>query len=692
MTKKNKKAKKKSAGDNTNKPISSRGYLLKINWMHTVAILICFTAVTFWIYSETLHYPFHFDDETHIVHNPNIKITEFSLDQIVKVVTGISKQRPIAMISFGLNYFFGGFNTFGYHIINIIIHLINGMFLYLFTRNTLNFITPKNATYLFCDESRFNLISFFSVLIWLSHPLHTSSVTLIVQRMNSMAAMFFLLSILLYIKARKIMINQPKHKAAKLYLWGTLLSGLFALGCKEISITLPFFIFLYEYYFFQDLNPEWLKKYVLKILTLFVLFFLIFMLYLDYNPLKLIIDEYKLRDFTMSQRVLTEMRVIIFYLGLIFYPTPSRLNLDYDFQLSLSFINPFTTILSLASVIFLLLTALSMAKKEKLLSFAILWFLGNLAIESSIIPLEIIYEHRTYIPSLLLPAIFVAFSYRFLKLRKFTTSLLVILSAFLCFWCIDKNNLFNDPVTLWRDIVNKSPAKYRPHTNLGRSLAETDKTKEAIIEYSKALKINPDSAVTHYDIGVLYYDTGKIYKAITHYKQSIEINPNFAEAHNNLGVCYIDLKSFEKGMHHYLAATILDPDHPDARGNFNKANEGLKDIDRKIAKTILELKNKPKDLYLLKRLASLYYVKGEFGKALENYMNIFSVTPDDSSICYNIACLYALKNNKKESVKWLKMAIKKGYNNFQHMISDKDLTLIRETKYYNQLIDSGKSY
>jgi hypothetical protein len=112
-----------------------------------------------------------------------------------------------------------------------------------------------------------------------------------------------------------------------------------------------------------------------------------------------LVEGYKIRDFTLGERLLTQSRVVLYYLSLLVYPHPSRLNLDYDFPVSHSLLDPPTTLISLLAIAALLVLSVWKARESRLLSFSILWYFGNLAIESSIFPLEMVYEHRLYLPS-----------------------------------------------------------------------------------------------------------------------------------------------------------------------------------------------------------------------------------------------------------------------------------------------------
>jgi hypothetical protein len=159
--------------------------------------LVSLLLLTFIVYSGTLDHSFHFDDKSNIRSNHFIQISSLSLDELRKAgLESENHQRPVANISFALNYYFHGLEVRGYHYVNIFIHLLAGIILYYFVKATL-------CLPLYRDKySKSQFIPFFTALIWMVHPLHTQSVTYIVQRMNSMAGMFFIMAMLFYVKAR----------------------------------------------------------------------------------------------------------------------------------------------------------------------------------------------------------------------------------------------------------------------------------------------------------------------------------------------------------------------------------------------------------------------------------------------------------------------------------------------------------
>lgn len=702
---------------------------------HQAFMLIFMSLFVFILYSNTLNYPFHFDDEVTIVENINLRMTEISWQQIKNIYKDFLGLRPIPLATFAVNYYFGQYNTFGYHLFNIIIHIINGILIFFFVKKTIMMACDNGLTQ-FHDQEKQNidiLIPFFSSLIWMVHPLQTNSVTYIVQRMNSMATLFFLLTLLLYIQGRII---QIKNQVATMKTGGKKMTGsknhyifflaclftlLPAFGCKETSVTLPFFILLYEFYFFQDLNSSALKKSLIIFVILFFLMIIVIQVFISFQ---LIIGYfymyYEGYSFTMSQRVLTELRVVIFYLSLLFFPHPNRLNFDHDFPLSDSLLNPYTTILSLFAIIGLISIALLKAKKEKFLSFGILWFFGNLVIESSIIPLDIIFEHRIYLPSIMVTTVFTVAAWRWLKSNRFRIGFLSALVILLSLWTFQRNSIWQDPITLWQDCVKKSPNKDRPHADLGRSYELAGRLDEAIEEYKKTLKINPLHQFTLRNLGLAMYKKGNLDESISFYRKALQSDPYLAEAHNDLGVALIDKKMLEEGIYHYQQAIKLKPTHPEAHANLEKAIQGLSQINNRIAEILKKSKNDSinpdyyqqlgflhyrkgnfdagmeyyqKALSLdstnsksLKGIAAIYAEKNEYVSAISTFKKVLELQPRDPGIYYNIACMYSLQGNRENAIFWLQRAISNGFSNWELMNNDKDLKNIKEMKEFRQLL------
>ncbi len=491
-----------------------------------ILVLSLLAILVFSIYSVTLEGPFVLDDLRNIENNPHIRLTRLTLDGIARAgLESPSSSRPVANISFALNYYFHRYGVLGYHLVNILIHATTGILLYLFAKTTLSLPSLRSR------YEAHGWIPFMTALIWLVHPLQTQSVTYIVQRMNSMAAMFYVLSFFLYAKAR--LAEEKKKRWA--FFAGCTLAGILSLGSKEIAATLPFFIFLYEWYFFQELSRIWLKRHVLPLVWILILLAVVSFMYLGADPLEVIVRTYQGRDFTLTERVLTEFRVVIFYISLLIFPHPSRLNLDHDFPISHSLTDPITTVLSMGAIAGLIGLAFYVGKKERLLSFCILWLLGNLVIESTVIGLEIIFEHRMYLPSMLICFMAVTLAYRHIKSKWLVVGVLSAVTVMFSIWTYERNSIWSDNVVLWRDCVDKSPKKARPHNSLGVALASQGRLDEAIGHYSEALRIKPGFAEAHTNLGNALFSQGRLDEAIGHYSEALRIKTRRCRGTEELG-------------------------------------------------------------------------------------------------------------------------------------------------------------
>ncbi|MCK5666839.1 MAG: tetratricopeptide repeat protein, partial [Thiotrichaceae bacterium] len=493
-------------------------------------------ALVFLLYANSLNGDFVFDDIRNIQDNPARQLITLTLDDLKRVgFSAPNGRRFVANISFGLNYFFHQHDTFGYRLVNIFIHLFTGLFLYQLVKTTLRLITFQN------HYQNAGKIAFFTALIWLVHPLATQSVAYIVQRMNSLSALFYMLALLFYVRAR--LANQSFKKW--LFFLGCILAGSLAIGSKENAVLLPVFILLYEWYFLQDLNSGWLKRNTPLLMGVIALLVGISLVLLGPDIFSKTFGGYSGRYFTLTERLLTQSRVVVFYLTQLVFPHPSRLNLDHDFPLSHSLIDPVTTIMAIGFIVLVIGFALKIAKRERLISFCILWYLGNLVIESSFIPLEIFFEHRTYVPSMGIILLGVLSAFRFISNSTLRLTMLSFIIAAFSLWTYERNFIWGDETKLWKDVIKKTPNSTRAYHNLGNYLSSINRHDEAIEYLTIAVKINPNYRKRNKpnellnSLGGALLQKKKYSEAIPHLLQSLEIKPNDWKTHSNLGLAYL---------------------------------------------------------------------------------------------------------------------------------------------------------
>lgn len=539
--------------------------MLKTERIKEALFVVVLVVVTACIYLNTLDGEFVFDD-SRIYNNPSVQIKTFSLTGLVHSVTGMEPStRPVVNLTFVLNYLIHSFDVRGYHLTNLCIHIAVGVILYLFLRTTLTLPIWRNR-YLY---SRWT--SFAAALIWLVHPLQTQAVSYIVQRMTSLCALFFIFSLFLYVRGR---LAQSADKRFFLFC-GSVLSCVLAMGSKENAVMLPFFILLYEWFFFQDLRMAWLlnnKKYLFGVGLLLVI---VPLLFTGNEPWRVIIEGYGTRDFTLPERLLTEFRVIFLYLGLLVFPHPARLSLEHDVLLSTSLVNPITTLPAIAALLGAVVVALLMAPKYRLESFCILWFFGNHLVEGSILPLELVFEHRNYLPSMMAVFLLVIVVDRFITNRKMLFFLLCILVVVFSFWTYQRNFVWHDRVSLWRDCVEKAPNLARTHNNLAVALKSRGKFEEAIFHYRETIRLDPGFVEAYYNLGNIMMLKGNLFQAVQYYQQAVLLNPGLVVLRMSLANALFDSSRFHEAGKQYQQILVLEPANVEARMNLDQTTKML---------------------------------------------------------------------------------------------------------------------
>ncbi len=507
---------------------------------------------------------------TNIRDNPYLRVSSLSLKNLIQAgFQSPESSRPVANISFALNYYIHGFNLVGFHLVNILIHIFGGIFLYFFAKATLK--TPVlRARFQKCGW-----VPFFTAFIWLVHPLQTQSVAYLVQRMNSLAAMFYILSMLFYVKFRLKEDNRGKWPL----LAGCALAGLLAVGTKQIAATLPIFIVLYEWYFFQGLRLKWDRRHFLIMGGIFLFLIVIALIYLGTDPAVRILSAYNHRDFTLIQRVLTQFRVVIFYISLLLWPQPARLNLDHDFALSYSLTDPVTTLISMLAIAALIALAVLTARREPLLSYGIFWFFGNLVIESSVIGLELVFEHRNYLPSMFAILAMVALALRYVKPTWPAVVSLCVVGTLFTVWTFERNRVWTDELALYRDCAEKSPGKARPHNNFGTILLRRGRLPEAIAEFQAALRIKPEYADAHYNLGNAWVRQGNLEKGIYHFSEALHRQPRNVRVLNNLGATLVLQGRLPEAIDCFKKALKINPTDPDVHKNLGITLKNQGDLD-----------------------------------------------------------------------------------------------------------------
>jgi tetratricopeptide (TPR) repeat protein len=452
------------------------------------------TASTF-VFLPGIGGPFIFDDYANVLNNDFIKLRTLDWQSVYHAAYSLKSgplQRPVALLSFALNHYFaGGFaDSTSFKLTNLAIHAVNGLLL--FWLMCLLFV--RTAQLQVTDSDHGTWLAAIVALLWLIHPIQLTSVLYVVQRMAELSALFTLLGLILYLQGRlRLIAGRPGGTA--MIAAGLIGGGSLGMLSKENAVLLPIFMLTVELTLFAKewpwrLWPE-LPRHTKVILTVCgVAFAAIATAWvIDYS-----LPAYRHRSFDMVERVLTEGRVLWYYLGLIFVPRISAFGVYHDdIALSTSLLSPWTTLPSLLGLVALVGLALIIRRSQPLISLGILWFFVAHSLESTVIALEIAHEHRNYLAlvgPLLVVAQFVALGLRRLPVR---TLGIAVAAAALTFGSITllRADQWSDQNKLYRYEARHHPDSARSQGSLGWLLAKQGYNEEAMETLRRAAALDP---------------------------------------------------------------------------------------------------------------------------------------------------------------------------------------------------------
>lgn len=337
-------------------------------------------------YSNTFVSSFHFDDNPSIIENATIK--RMTLDNIISIINGI---RPVVYLSLMFNYQLGGLNVVGYHIFNIALHIANSMFVYLLMLWTLS-LPAFEAKY----KGKARRMALFGALLFAVHPIQTEAVTYIITRTELLATFFYLATFLLFIK------GAWTQKSA--YYAGAFFTAALSMGSKEWAVTLPALLMLYDYLFiaegkFRAVASRWMV-YVAVALPWVIVLRNLDLFAASNSGAGIGFNVSTKSGITASTYWLTSLNVVWTYIRLLFLPI--KQNLDYDYPIAKTLFE-FPTLLALMGHIAVVSTAFWLYKKKGwlLIPFGVAWFyIGLLPVQSVVPIIDVIFEHRAYMPSI----------------------------------------------------------------------------------------------------------------------------------------------------------------------------------------------------------------------------------------------------------------------------------------------------
>ncbi len=518
------------------------------------------------VYSNTFRSSFVFDDLSAIVENPAIR--HLNLPTLWQAFN----TRFIVGLSLAFNYALGRENVVGYHLFNTLVHILNSYLVYQLVCLTVK--TPRMFKSVLSTHPK--LIGFLAALVFLTHPIQTQGVTYVWQRASSLAAFFYLLSLVFYARFR--------WKSLKRDLVLSLFAAVLGMFTKEITFTLPAAVALYEFCFLRASDHKKIRSF---------LFLWPYFLMLPIIPLTLAVGggESTLRllrpevaapnamsrgiawshwlDITKGvekekiprrEYMFTQLNVLRTYLCLLFIPLNQ--NLDYDYPKSVSFAE-WPTVASFLLLAGLFALAVGMLNKEPIIAFSIFWFFLTLSVESLVSQKEFIFEHRLYLPMVGFSLFLVTTMAHFFRnnIRGLILALLGIVACY-SFLTYQRNFVWKDEISLWSDVIGKSPNKLRPYKNRGSAYQREGHLDQALADFSKAIELepaNPDNADSYSNRCSVYGMKGLLDQALADGSRAIQLSPTFAEAYNNRAIIYKQKGDLDQALMDYNKAIELRP-------------------------------------------------------------------------------------------------------------------------------------
>ena len=621
---------------------SASGDKIKSRTPILAAILIACAVLA--AYSGSFGGPFIYDDLGSIPGNPSIRHLWPAWGALSpplgegRTVEG----RPVLNLSLALNYAISGTAVWSYHVANLLIHLLAGLTLFGIARRTLARLRPVPGA------------SLAIVLLWTLHPLQTEAVTYTIQRAESLMGLFYLLTLYGFVRYAE--------DGKSMWAWLSVACCLLGMGTKEVAVTLPVLVFLYDRTFVAgSFREAWVRRrrYHLGLAACWVL--LIF----------LVVSGGGNRSgsvgfgagLSWAAYTLTQFKAIVRYLALAFWPHP--LVFDYGpFLLRPAEAAPY----ALVVVVLAAGTVWSLIRLP-IVGFLGFWFFGILAV-TSLTPgtSEMIVERRMYLPLAAVVALVVAGLFRWAGRRAIVICLFLAAGLGCLTW--RRNLAYRSDLAIWSDSVAKVPNNSRAQYNLGvayfnRGQADQEIARyeealrldpnneeahhslanallrqglpaEAITHFKAALALKPQAARTHYDYGVFLQQTGDLDRAFAEYEEALRLDPLQAEAQDNLGVALAARGHLPEAIAHFREALRIDPRLLRARVNLGGALAEQDHLPESVSQFEEALRIDPEFVGARINLANVLSREGRFADAIPHYERALRAQPGDSVLHRNL--------------------------------------------------------
>ncbi len=602
-------------------------YQLKV-----VLFLSCLGLLAFY---GTLHSPFHYDDAHAIVENPYIK----NLSDFQETV-GIQNifNRSVLLFSFALNQHIGELEVFGFHLANILIHILTAIVWYFLVREFIQIEASEKRHLL-------KKLPLVCSAIHLVNPLSVQTVTYISSRSSLLATFFYLLAFYLFVRAMKTWGGGISKFANILTLAGVLFFLFLGIGTKEIVVTFPLMAVVYLWTVTPGEKKLSLIPKVVSILSVLVVF-LTYRYLQQGNIFSLNADPVS-GDTSRLLYLLGQIKVIVNYYLLKFL-VPFNLNFEPDIVLYERVFN-WDWIFSFG---FLIIAGyLIFRNKSKIIQFGALWFIVTLLPTSSFIPLkQLATEHRIYLPGL---GISLILGWIFLNLRKnlaLTRILLITILSLLSLLTINRSLDFRSEISLWEDTAHKSPQKALVHNNLATAYMGINELEKAKVQLEVALSINPLQIDSHVNLGHIAGRQKNWGKAIEKFDLGITLGTEKADTFYFSGLARTYIGKYAEAIPFFQKAIDMKPFKSDYHFDLGNAFRSEKLFDDALNEFRKTLEIQPNHFKAMNNRGAIYWALGALDQAENEFKNALALQPNLPDIHNNLAALYLKRNDFKSAI------------------------------------------
>jgi len=601
--------------------------------------LLLISLLAIFGYFNVLASPFTMDDNHLVVENTFIRdITQ------LKEIVSCAPDRPFLMFTYALNYRLGGLHSFGYHLGNILIHTFAAVTLF-------SVLLYLQAYFLPPYPARALLLPLTTACLFSLEPVFIEAVTYVAGRSSSLSALLFLLSLLFFLKICGH--HGPGGRVMKrIFFLLSLLCYCLALATKEIAATLPLVLTLF------CLLAAFSRKRKLRLLRLTPPFYAVLALlfFIRWSRTGVLLEKAPgfLTSHTRLDYLCTQFHVVpLYYVNKLLLPI--GLNIDIDFPVIGKIFSP-RGFGALAVLLALCIFCLRKGRKTPLLIFSLAWFAVTLLPTSSLVPIvDVAAERRLYLPGMGFVLLMAFITLRFRPGGKRILPLLSLPLVILVLMATDtiaRNALFADEFILWKDVLQKSPHKARSHYAMGYLHENRHEVDPSILEYRKALELDPRYADAWYGLGLAYYRKGIWAKSASAYEMPVRLMHAYLEYHRGerpggcrpchaarfdvmakyftgYGTALQKMNKFAPADEAYRNAMRIDPEFLPAR--FNRGTLLIREKAYGEAQKVFQeiLIQDPAFRPALQNLAGLYLLTGKEASAREVLARGLSLYPHD---------------------------------------------------------------